>query len=421
MLYMSCLFPGIQPGDMHRQSESDGAEICRFRVEVGEEDRTDAVASVLLGDITHVHDSLLALYEIQGVERIRTPFQIENAGHRRFMHWMLKGKAVHGTYRHYALVRESSRSDIQKKSVHIACRDGDYLFTLDGRNVLLYRAKVVEPPEGVDSSFRRSGFINPLYAPNQTVLTRVPDGADDHLHHYGLWNAWKKVVFRGEEIDFFAPQFGQGTVRHIGIAALEEGHVLGRLQVLRDHVTWQGTDREAVAMHDLMEVRVYDSGAERYVVDITYQYDPVEPFLIKAYRYAGFSFRATDLWTKDNSSILTSEGHARDEADGRGSRWCMVWGDTPQGPVTMVFMSHPANYNHPEPMRIWPSGMNDGVGHVYVNYNPARNTDWLLSPGRTYRLHYRLFIVDGTLNKQEAEQAWHDFANPLKVMTVHSD
>ncbi len=142
----------------------------------------------------------------------------------------------------------------------------------------------------------------------------------------------------------------------------------------------------------------------------------MDTFLIKEYCYAGFSFRATDYWTKENSKIFTSEGLSRDEADSERSRWCAVTGETLQGTVSMVFMSHQGNYNHPEPMRIWPSNSNNGIGNVYVNYSPTRNADWLLLPGNSYLLKYRLLVSDGTISAEEAEKAWQEFSNPVKVI-----
>ena len=78
-------------------------------------------------------------------------------------------------------------------------------------------------------------------------------------------------------------------------------------------------------------------------------------------------------------------------------------------------MSHPANFNHPEPIRIWPTGMNEGKENVFFNFNPAMDRDWILEPGRTYTLRYRMLVYDGAMETAMAEQRWRDFADPPRV------
>lgn len=389
--------------------------ICQFNVETGNLDRSESVVSVPLDEITFVHDNMLNLFEISENKKVKTDIQFEVLGNKRYMYWILTGNTSKGSKRQYELVVGNTKPEATQRTVSISSSDGGYEFLFKEKKVLKYNAQVVYPPEGIDESYKRSGFINPLYAPDQTVLTRTPDSNSDHLHHYGLWNAWKKVQFRGEEIDFFAPQFGQGTVRHVGVVSKNEGPVFSNLQVLREHITWQNTEKEITAMADLMDIKVYNNSKDWYIIDLSFQYNPLDTFLIKEYRYAGFSFRATDYWTKENTSIFTSSGLSRDEADGERAKWCVVTGETPQGKVSMQFMSHPMNYNHPEPMRIWPSDMNSGIGNVYINFNPTRNTDWLLIPGNSYLLKYRLLVMNGTMPTDEAEKAWLEFSDLVKV------
>jgi hypothetical protein len=74
-------------------------------------------------------------------------------------------------------------------------------------------------------------------------------------------------------------------------------------------------------------------------------------------------------------------------------------------------MSSPTNYNHPEPLRVWPETQN-GRGDVFVNYSPTKNKDWLLSPGQTYTLRYRLLVFNGRYTKEQAESNWQYFSQP---------
>ena len=390
--------------------------ICEFSIETDKLGSTDSIISINLNEITTINDSILSFYEIIDDRSISTHFQIEKTDTDRILYWKLSDDTTQNSIRQYNLVIENSKQEPVPGSVSIVNQDGVYKFISSGKNILEYNSQIVHPPEGVDTSYKRSGFINPLFAPNQTILTRIPNSTSDHLHHYGLWNAWKKVIFKGDTIDFFAPQFGQGTVRHVDVISESEGPIFSSLKSLRDHIVWQHTDKEEIAMKDLMEIKVYNKHDDKFLIDISYTYAPLDTFLIKEYRYAGFSFRATDYWTNSNAFILTSEGKNRDEGNSERARWCLISGNTPKGKASILFMSHPANHNHPEPMRIWPSNSNNGVGNIYINFNPTGNKDWILLPGNNYILRYRILIANGEISPKYAEEIWMAFSNLVDVV-----
>ena len=63
-----------------------------------------------------------------------------------------------------------------------------------------------------------------------------------------------------------------------------------------------------------------------------------------------------------NGKRTTSEGKNREEADGSRARWAIVEGETnvKEKRSGILFMSHPSNRQHPEPLRVWPEDVNDG-------------------------------------------------------------
>ncbi len=244
VLYLLILLSiGIFQQSCLKNDEPGKEVVCQFTIETVDFDRTGSVVSVALDDITSASDTNLVLYKIVDNNRIQTPVQFEFLGDKRYMYWILTDAPLKGSKRQYELVLEKSNPQIHQPPISILNQNGEYEFAFNGRRVLKYNSQIVQPPEGIDESYKRSGFINPLYAPNQAILTRIPDSTSDHLHHYGLWNAWKKVLFKGDTIDFFAPQFGQGTVRHVGEVSKNEGPVFSSLQVLREHITWQNTEK----------------------------------------------------------------------------------------------------------------------------------------------------------------------------------
>ena len=60
---------------------------------------------------------------------------------------------------------------------------------------------------------------------------------------------------------------------------------------------------------------------------------------VTKYRYSGFSWRGTAAWNKDNSTMRTSAGHHRDNANHQEALWVSVDGKTPGGMATMLMMS----------------------------------------------------------------------------------
>jgi Methane oxygenase PmoA len=295
-------------------------------------------------------------------------------------------------------------------------KDGALTIQSPTKNLLRYWYETVYPPAGVDSSFKRSAFIHPLWTPHGQELTRIQ--APDHYHHYGIWNPWTHVFFEGDTVDFWNIRGKKGTVRFGKFAAVTTGPVFSEFKAVHEHVVFKKDKAERVALNELQTVRVYkpETNQDYYIADITIEMNCAteSPFMIVEYRYAGLGWRATEKWNRDNSEVLTSEGKARKEADGSTGRWIIVQGALDADYGGAVMMSYPANYNHPEPMRIWPENTNK-VGEMFAMFAPTKNKNWLLKPGETYSLNYRFVVFNGKFTKEKAESAWQYFATPPRV------
>lgn len=267
--------------------------------------------------------------------------------------------------------------------------------------------------------YTRSGYIHPLWTPGGEILTRIQP--PDHYHHYGIWNPWTRTEFEGQEIDFWNLADGEGTVRHKSLAILEQGNVYGGFEALLNHVALKTPEGEGekVALNEKREVKVWNADPEQniWLIDYVSTLNPASesPLTIKAYRYQGFSIRATEKWNDETATLLTSAGKNKSNANSTRARWTDINGTSKAGTSGILMMTNPANHNFPEHLRIWPTGANEGKENVYVNFNPAQAQDWELRPGNTYSLKYRMMIYDGKIDSAEAEQYWHDFAYPPKV------
>ena len=372
----------------------------------------DEPVSVILDGITLLADTQLNLVEVQGAKKVPLPFQIENGDHR-ILHWIVRANDKIGK-RVYELIKEAPP---QQSPVGIDNKDGTLTLQSHDKNLLRYQFGTMYPPKGIDSAFRRSGFIHPLWTPHWQALTRVQ--APDHYHHYGLWNPWTHVLFEGDTVDFWNLGDKKGTVRFGKFESITKGAVYGEFKALHEHVAFNKKSKtEKVALNEIQTVRVYqpDVDQDYYFVDITIDMRCAtqSPFTILEYRYAGLGWRATEKWNKQNSEVLTSEGKNRKESDGSTARWCIVQGALDNDYGGAVMMSHPSNYNHPEPLRIWPENSNN-IGEMFAMFAPTKNKDWALTPGNTYSLKYRFIVYNGHFTKEKAESSWQDYSSPPKI------
>ena len=281
------------------------------------------------------------------------------------------------------------------------------------QSLLTYKISEQTPPEGVAEIYKRSGFIHPLRSPAGEMLTRIQP--PDHYHHYGIWGPWTKTRIGDRYIDYWNLGKGEGTVKTKAILTTSTGPDHAAFTALHSHIDFGHEDGERETMKEFYEVKYLglEEDESRYVLDITSTFRNVirDTIIFEAYRYGGgLGFRATEQWNAVNSSVLTSEGKERATADGSRARWCLVEGESSaeEGRSGILLMSHPANREHPEPMRVWPEEVHDGA--VFFEFCPIRYNDWVIEPGTDYTLKYRLLVFDGSLTAEEAEAYWKAFA-----------
>ena len=361
-----------------------------------------------LAPITSLPDSALQLI---GPDRSPVPFQIDD----RHIHWIIPASGQKTA--RYELVKQP-RSQAPADSIRAVADNGE-LTILNGRQQLLrYVYKTVYPPTGIDTAYKRSGFIHPLWSPKGQVLTRIQ--APDHYHHYGVWNPWTHILYKEDTIDCWNLKDRKGTVRFAKFVSVVSGPVYAQYETLHEHVAFHKDGGEEVMLNELQTVRVYRPAGDTYLFDLTIQLNCAtqNPVVLLAYRYGGVGWRATEEWNKDNSEVLTSEGRTRTDADGTKARWCIVQGAVGGDWAGAEMMSFPGNYNYPEPLRVWPLTMN-GRGDMYANFSPTKDVDWPLYPGHNYTLRYRWVVFNGHFTKEKAESDWSWFTQPAKITVTN--
>lgn len=391
-------------------------ELARFSVKI-DEDRLNSPVSVSLNNVNYNTDKgKLALYELTGSGEKEVPSQLE-AGYSARLWFILDGNTSKDTVRKYLLKLEEKKAETP--STLTLKKDYQDLSLLENNKPILnYRFGMTYPPDGVNPVFKRSGFIHPLWSPQGEVLTRIQP--PDHYHHYGIWGPWTHTHIDDRAVDFWNLGEGQGTVKFAGFLSEIDGPVFCGFKALQQHIDFGAKGEDQIAINEILDVRAWNVGENVWIVDYTTTINsPLKNgIMLDAYRYGGgIGFRATEKWTKDNSSVLTSDNKTRVDADGSFARWCIVEGEssTAAGRSGIIFLSHPSNRMHPEPMRVWPIDSNNGRGDMYFEFVPIRYKEWKLEPKRDYTLKYRMIIFDGKLDAVTAEKYWNSFASNPEI------
>ncbi len=305
---------------------------------------------------------------------------------------------------------------------HFSKRDGVLYLSSNGKDLLGFQYATHYPPQGIDTFYKRSGYIHPLYTPHGQLLTWI--NAPDHYHHYGIWNPWTKILYRGKEYDLWNLADRKGTVSFEDFTSVKNNKKTAAFTARLDHIINTGTKEnfiEKIIMKENQTIVFYTPGKNKdhYFLDMTIELVPVtdSPIILKEYRYGGLGWRATSEWDKNNSTVLTSQDLPRSKADGSLAKWVLAEGKLGNERGGMIWFSHPDNFNHPEPLRVWPEDTNGGRGDLFINFSPTKNKDWKLEPGKKYVLKYRMLIYNGSpLQSETIEKLWQQFStNTIKV------
>ena len=394
-------------------------ELAKFNVKTVDE-RIDAPVSVALDGINYNTDKgNLALYEITPTGEKAIPCQIE-PGHSARLWFILNGISAKNSERTFSLKLEEKTATAQSK-VSLKRDHKDLSLLMNEKPILSYRFATMFPPDSINPLFKRSGFIHPLCSPGGEVLSRIQ--APDHYHHYGIWGPWTKTTIDGRAVDFWNLMAGEGTVKFAGFLSEAEGAIFSGFQALQQHIDFGAKGEDQIAMNEILDVRAWNIGEGVWMIDYTTSLNsPLKNgIMLDAYRYGGgIGFRATEKWHKDNCTVLTSDNKTRIDADGSFAKWCIVEGEstTKEGRSGILFLSHPSNRMHPEPMRVWPLDGNSGRGDMYFEFVPIRHDDWKLEPKQNYTLKYRMIVFDGKMDAKTAEMYWNSFAANPKVEII---
>ena len=405
-------------GTIHSQD----VRIASLEIYAGKHDRLNSPVSIKMNTLPLNNDSVqCVLFEVTGGNKKEVPVQVET-GNETTIWWILDGITAAGSIRRFDIYVQ--KKDKNESPLGYTLTDKYLRITQNGENILQYNHSVHYPPEGVDTIYKRSAFIHPLWSPSGKILTRI--NPPDHYHHMGIWNPWTKVRYLNREADLWNLNKGQGTVSFKGYTSTISGSVFTGFRALHNHIIFTDNGRDINIMDEIWDIRIWDiyasNKSKTYLIDFVslLSCSTDKPVTLEAYGYGGgLGFRATEEWTNRNSYVLTSEGKSRKDADASRAKWADVGSAYPDSSCQgIVFFSHPSNRDYPEPMRVWPENSNGGRGDVFFEFCPIRHNSWVLYPGKTYRQKYRMLVYDKKIDSLAIENIWNDFAYPPEVKII---
>ncbi len=258
-------------------------------------------------------------------------------------------------------------------------------------------------------------FIHPLRLPDSPSLSidRAAAVPVDHLHHRGLWVAWKRVngVNFWEQPERGEDPEGYGRIVHQDVTARSADVRQAHFAAKNAWVDWTGvrhlTETRGTTVYAprdgamVLDVSIDLHADERSVTLDLLRGDP-GGFGI---HYSGLALRLNDAMTP--GELLDADGRT-ETADvyGNASRWCGFAGrhaeDGQVYGVTMI--DHPENPHYPT--RWW---VRNGLEYGLLHPSPCFDEPLELEAGESVTLRYRIVLHKGPVRVARAlieEAAW---------------
>ena len=249
-------------------------------------------------------------------------------------------------------------------------------------------------------------YWHPLRLPGSPSLTM--NQPEDHVHHQGMWVAWKKVngVNFWEQPTLGADATGFGKIVHQRM--VDESISAERAQFTAENawIDWQGTTH----LTEIRQTVVFPPRPDYLIIDVQIQFRPQgrdvtldlnrgEPGRGGLF-YSGLAIRFDNVMTP--GQLLDADGRAEPmDIFGKQSRWCGFAGKhAADGQIYgATIIDHPSNPRHPTTWWVR-NGKNYGILHP----SPAYYETFHLAQGNQLKFKYRVILHKGVVNPDLIEQ-----------------
>ena len=290
------------------------------------------------------------------------------------------------------------RWDHQKGTSLSAVLDGNTLWTYH------YAAKDNVP------------YFHPVNLPAGPTLTNF--APKDHPWHRALWFCWKTIngvnywewaqPRRPGEKELDPHGVPAGWTRFIGNETVETSSG-GAIISMEIHY---GTTETTLLKEQRRIVTSMPGADGSYTIDWHMTFTARDQELIfdrtppnkTGGGYAGLSYRAPD--TVRDVRVIDSEGRKGLDARGPTSRWLDASAiiDPQFGPAGVAILCHAKNERYPSQWHLWAR-----EGGLYANPSMVFDGPYTITPGKSFKLSYRILIHKGWGNPEMIEKEFKAF------------
>ena len=135
-------------------------QLLHFYVEAGAYQRINTPVCINLEGLNKSDTLSYQLFEKIKGQLKEKPFQVET-GYVPLLWWILDGTTNAGQKREFFLY--SAAPVTKSNTITTELTADNIVLKIGNSEILNYRKSVLYPPAGVDSAYKRSGFIHPLY------------------------------------------------------------------------------------------------------------------------------------------------------------------------------------------------------------------------------------------------------------------
>ncbi len=333
----------------------------------------------------------------------------------------------------------SKQDSVQNPVQRAVCQEseGEISISIGKQVFLTYHKSLVQPPDGIDSVFGRSGYIHPIRSPSGREVTG--DFAPDHAHQHSFFMAWVSAEFNGHEVDFWNQKKQTGRVSHAKVMAVNNTDSFGEFEIELSHEDVTIAQQPIQVIAERWKVRAFHRVVDQpFVCDFESHQKCVaeSPLVLRQYHYGGFGLRGNQQWYKPGANaalkawtkrlaksknkpdmtlptppdlsvmghdFLTSENKRRHDGNHTRARWVTIYGPIDQGTAGIAILSHPENFRSPQHVRLHPS-------KPYFSYAPVVGGGFQIGPAETYTTRFRVVSYDGQPNRKILDQLWKDYS-----------
>ena len=295
--------------------------------------------------------------------------------------------------------------------------DSALTITQGGRNVLVYNKQSPPVPDGIDPTYRRSGFLHPVTSPAGKVVTAT--FPFDHPHQHGIFSAWVRTKWNDRDVDFWNLAGGTGRVLHERVISKFSDNNATGFEVDLVHQAVQ--EPRVDVLRERWKISAYPTDGTYHCFDLETTQTALTdtPFIISEYHYGGIALRGPVQWlqkkagddgldgdeTREPSDFLNDLGSERRKGNHEHAKWVSLTGTIEAIPVSITVLCHAENFRAPQAARLHPT-------KPYFCFAPCVDGEFVIDKDHPFHGRYRFLIADATPNAAWLNQQWTSWCMP---------